>query len=68
MATITEIALFIDFGKAFDIIEWNNFNFGADIQNWVRIFYNNVTMATHQNFSLWREGFDKVALCPDCYL
>ena len=49
-------ALFIDFRKAFDTIEWNfltdtlnNFNFGADIQNWVRIFYNNVTSCVLNN-------------------
>ena len=39
------IALFVDFRKAFDTIEWdfmNNclqkFNFGPDIQNWVKIY------------------------------
>ena len=49
-------ALFIDFRKAFDSIEWsflintlNNFNFGPDIQNWVRIFYNNVTSCVLNN-------------------
>ena len=49
-------ALFIDFRKAFDTIEWsflidtlNNFNFGPDIQNWVRIFYNNVTSCVLNN-------------------
>ena len=48
--------LFIDFRKAFDTIEWsflidtlNNFNFGPDIQNWVRIFYNNVTSCVLNN-------------------
>ena len=49
-------ALFIDFRKAFDTIEWsflidtlNNFNFGPDIQNWVRTFYNNVTSCVLNN-------------------
>ena len=49
-------ALFIDFRKAFDSIEWsflietlNNFNFGPDIQNWVKIFYNNVTSCVLNN-------------------
>ena len=44
------IAIFLDFKKAFDSIEWNYlletlllFNFGLDIQNWIKIFYNNVT-------------------------
>ena len=49
-------ALFIDFRKAFDTIEWsfvidtlNNSNFGPDIQNWVRTFYNNVTSCVLNN-------------------
>ena len=49
-------ALFIDFRKAFDTIEWNfltdtlnNLNFGPDIQNWVRSFYNNVTSCVLNN-------------------
>ena len=49
-------ALFIDFRKAFDTIEWsflidtlNNFNVGPDIQNWVRTFYNNVTSCVLNN-------------------
>jgi len=44
------IAIFLDFKKVFDSIEWNSlletlqlFNFGHDIQNWIEIFYNNVT-------------------------
>ena len=51
------VALFIDFRKAFDTIEWdflmdtlNKFNFGADVKNWVRnIFYNNVTSCVLNN-------------------
>jgi len=44
------MAVFLDFKKAFDSIEWNYlletlqlFNFGDDIQNWIKIFHNNVT-------------------------
>ena len=50
------IALFVDFRKAFDTIEWdfiNNclqkFNFGPDIQNWVKILYNNGTSCVLNN-------------------
>ena len=50
------IAIFLDFIKAFDSIEWNYlletlqlFNFGHDIQNWVKIFYNNVTSCILNN-------------------
>ena len=50
------IAIFLDFKKAFDSIEWNYlletlqlFNFGHDIQNWIKIFYNNVTSCILNN-------------------
>ena len=50
------VALFIDFRKAFDTIEWdflidtlNKFNFGPDVKNWVKIFYNNVTSCVLNN-------------------
>ena len=50
------IAIFLDFKKAFDFIEWNYlsetlqlFNFGHDIQNWIKIFYNNVTRCILNN-------------------
>ena len=50
------IAIFLDFKKAFDSIEWNYllqtlqfFNFGHDIQNWIKIFYNNVTSCVLNN-------------------
>lgn len=43
------ILLFIDFRKAFDIIEWNFlhkcielYNFGPNIRQWISILYNNV--------------------------
>jgi len=47
---IPGIALFIDFKKAFETIEWNfinsclqGFNFRPNIQNWVKLLYNNVS-------------------------
>ena len=50
------IAIFLDFKKAFDSIEWNYlletlrlFNFGLDIQNWIKLFYNNVTSCVLNN-------------------
>ena len=50
------VALFIDFRKAFNTIEWdflidtlNKFNFGPDVTNWVKIFYNNVTSCVLNN-------------------
>ena len=53
---IPGVALFIDFRKAFDTIEWdflidtlNKFNFGPDVINWVRIFYGNVTSCVLNN-------------------
>ena len=48
--------LSIDFRKAFASVEWrflidtlNEFNFGPDIQTWVRIFYTNVTSCVLNN-------------------
>ena len=50
------IAIFLDFKKAFDSIEWNYlsqtlqfFSFGHDIQNWIKISYNNVTSCVLNN-------------------
>ena len=50
------VALFFDFRKAFDTIEWDflidtlgKFNFGPDVRNWVKIFYNNVTSCVLNN-------------------
>ena len=50
------IAIFLDFKKAFDSIEWNYlletlhlFNFGTDIQHWIKMFYNNVTSCVLNN-------------------
>ena len=50
------IALFLDFKKAFDSIEWSYlsetlrlFNFGPDIQNWIKVSYSNVTTCVLNN-------------------
>ena len=50
------IAIFLDFKKAFDSIEWNYlsemlrlFNFGLDILNWIKVFYSNVTSCVLNN-------------------
>ena len=50
------IAIFLDFKKAFDSIEWcymnatlNSFNYGPDILKWVNIFYNDVSSCVVNN-------------------
>ena len=50
------IALFIDFEKAFDSLEWaflskalDVFQFGNDFKNWVRILYSNISSCTINN-------------------
>ena len=60
-------AVFLDFEKAFDSIEWNYlqkclevFNFGPQLRQWVRVFYNNISSCVLNNgfasehFSLFR--------------
>ena len=50
------IALFIDFEKAFDSLEWDfllktldTFQFGHDFKSWVKILYTNITSCTINN-------------------
>ena len=50
------IALFIDFEKAFDSLEWDfllktldTFQFGHDFKTWVKILYTNITSCTINN-------------------
>ena len=50
------VALSLDFRKAFNAIEWDllidglsKFNFGPDVKNWVKIFYNNFTSCALNN-------------------
>ena len=47
------IALFIDFEKAFDSLEWefllktlDTFQFGQDFKSWVKLLYTNITSCT----------------------
>ena len=51
------VAIFLDFEKAFDTVEWNYlqkclevFNFGPQIRQWIRVFYSNAS----EHFSLSR--------------
>ena len=53
---IPGILIFIDFRKAFDTLEWhylfsclNAFNFGPDLINWVRTFYQNIQSCVINN-------------------
>ena len=50
------LAIFLDFEKAFDSIEWNFLfkaldkrNFGPDFKNWVQTFYCNITSCVTNN-------------------
>ena len=64
------LAIFLDFEKAFDSIEWNflfkaldKLNFGPDFKNWVRTFYCNITSCVTNNgyASIWSEALDRVS-------
>ena len=50
MKNLPGLAVFLDFKKAFNIIEWNflfkaldKLQFGKDFKNWVQTFYCNIT-------------------------
>ena len=50
------IAIFLDFKKAFDMIEWTYldaalglFNFGPDIMSWIKIVYKDVSSCVVNN-------------------
>ena len=50
------LAIFLDFEKVFDSIEWNflfkaldKLNFGPDFKNWVQTFYCNITSCVTNN-------------------
>lgn len=50
------LAVFLDFEKAFDSMEWNfltkvldKYNFGPDFKNWIETFYCNVTSCVTNN-------------------
>ena len=50
------LAVFLDFEKAFDSIEWNflfkvldKLNFGPDFKNWIQTFYSNTTSCVTNN-------------------
>ena len=52
-------AIFIEFRKAFDTIEWSYilsvlklFKFGRDIQNWIRVIYHNTSSCVLNNWQL----------------
>ena len=71
------IAIFLDFKKAFNSIEWNYlyatlnlFNLGPDILNMIKIIYNDVSSCVINNghasdFSRYNAEFDKVAPYPE---
>ena len=74
------IAIFLDFKKAFDMIEWTYldaalelFNFGPDIMSWVKIVYKMslavlLTTAMLLPSFLYNEAFVKAALYQESYL
>ena len=53
---IPGVAVFLDFEKAFDSIEWNfihkcleTFNFGLDLRRWIKVFYTEISSCVLNN-------------------
>ena len=53
---IPGVAVFLDFEKAFDSIEWNfihkcleTFNFGPDLREWIKVFYKDISSCVLNN-------------------
>ena len=53
---IPGVAIFLDFEKAFDSIEWNfiykyleTFNFGLDHRQWIKVFYTDISSCVLNN-------------------
>ena len=53
---LTGAAVFLDFEKAFDSIEWNYlqkclevFNFGPQLRQWVQVFYSDISSCVLNN-------------------
>ena len=58
LESIPGLAIFIDFKKAFDSLDWNflnktlqSFNFGPNIQKWVKTFYTDISSCVINNCS-----------------
>ena len=78
---IPGVAVFLDFEKAFDSVEWNYIqkrleatNFGPHLRQWIYVFYHNIspvvfwTMVTRRNPSYLKEVFDRGAHYQVCCL
>ena len=53
---IPGVAVFLNFEKAFDSIEWNfihkfleTFNFGLDLRQWIKVFYTDISSCVLNN-------------------
>ena len=56
LETIPGMAIFIDFKKAFDSVDWNflanileAFNFGPQTRKWIKTFYTNINSCVISN-------------------
>ena len=77
---IPGIAIFLDFEKAFDSVEWDyiqkclsSFNFGPQLRQWVGVFYKNIASCVLNNghaskYFSYNEVYVRVALFQGCYL
>ena len=72
---IPGIAVFLDFGKAFDSIEWDfirkcleSFNFGPNLRQWISVFYKDISSCVIDNGAASKHFYLERGVRQDCPL
>jgi len=72
---IPGIAVFLDFEKAFDSIDWDfiqkcleSFNFGPNLRQWISVFYNDISSCVINNGVASKHFYLERGVCQGCPL